>query len=91
MVHKSRLLIILFAGLTLLSASLGVQAQSCDGTVIPVDFTNVWGAERQPLMDGIIATFETQNPCIHVVNDVMPFDGYASRSPPACLAVTRRK
>lgn len=79
MVHKNRLLIVLIACMTLLSASLSVQAQTCDGTVIPVDFTNVWGAERQPLMDGIIATFEGQNPCIDVVNDVMPFDGYAEQ------------
>ena len=79
MIHKSCFLMVLVAGMVLLSASLGVQAQACDGTVIPIDFTNVWGGERQPLMDGIIATFEAQNPCIQIVNDVMPFDGYAEQ------------
>lgn len=77
--YKSRLTIVLIACMTLLFASLNVQAQACDGTVIPIDFTNVWGGERQPLMDGIIATFEAQNPCIDVINEVMPLDGYTEQ------------
>lgn len=97
MVHKSRLFFVLIACLTLLSATLGVQAQTCDGTVIPIDFTNVWGAERQVLMDNIIATFESQNPCIDVINEVMPLDGYAeqiatrllSSDPPAVIMSAR--
>ncbi|MCC6802788.1 MAG: extracellular solute-binding protein [Anaerolineae bacterium] len=76
---------------------MSVQAQTCDGTVIPIDFTNVWGAERQVLMDEIIATFESQNPCIDVINEVMPLDGYAeqiatrllSSDPPAVIMSAR--
>jgi ABC-type glycerol-3-phosphate transport system substrate-binding protein len=79
MVYKNRLLIALLACVTALFASVSVQAQTCEGTVIPIDFTNVWGGERQPLMDGIIATFEAQNPCIDVINEVMPLDGYAEQ------------
>lgn len=79
MIHKIRLLIVLTACLALLSTTLSIQAQTCDGTVISVDFTNVWGGERQALMDEIIATFESQNPCIDVINSVMPLDGYAEQ------------
>lgn len=79
MVYKNRLLIALFACMIAVFTSVSAQAQTCEGTVIPVDFTNVWGGERQPLMDGIIATFEAQNPCIDVINEVMPLDGYAEQ------------
>ncbi len=68
------------------------------GEKITVSFMNWWGAERAPLMDACIASFEESHPNIHVVNDNQPWDNreeraataIASRTPPQVI-MTRRE
>lgn len=65
--------------------------------VITVRWMNWWGGEREPLMDEVIARFESLNPNIHIDNQVQPFDNreqlaataLASQDPPSLIMVSR--
>ncbi|MCD6291479.1 MAG: ABC transporter substrate-binding protein [Anaerolineae bacterium] len=64
---------------------------------ITVKFMNWWGAEREAIMNEVIARFEEEHPDIEVVNAVQPWDNraeraataIASRNPPAVIMTPR--
>ena len=81
----------------LLSLGLLPAAAQCDGDVIELEFMNWWGAAREALMDTLIGHFESENPCIRIINQVQPWDNRAellataaaSSNPPGIIMTTR--
>ncbi len=76
---------------------LPASAQDCAGDVIELEFMNWWGAAREALMDELIGHFQAENPCIHIINQVQPWDNRsellataaASSNPPGIIMTTR--
>lgn len=72
-------------------------AQECDSEVIEIEFMNWWDAAREALMDEVIANFESENPCVKIINQIQPWDNRsellstaaASSTPPDLIMSTR--
>ena len=97
MKHTFALRLIIALGILL---SLGIApalGADCEGDVIELEFMNWWGAAREAYMDELIGHFQAENPCVHVINQVQPWDNRAellataaaSSNPPGIIMSTR--
>lgn len=76
-------------------ATAAPKATPAPAKKVSVQFLNIWGATREPLMNDAIKNFQEDNPGIEVVNDVQSSDNWdqrvstaiASGKPPAVIMV----
>lgn len=80
--RKNLICVLLVLSLSALTAFASGNSEQAAATGAPsgtVDFVNVWGGTRVPLMDKIIKEFEQQHPMITINSELIPQSGMNER------------